>query len=124
VTELAEVRTAERAKDPSQVPYFDLTVSAVKSVSVLHASYRVSARLTRQRGDQDPAATLDARADELEAALRSTVRSDDVVKLRRRCGGSGHYARLPSKAIACRPRGTVHGTTCRIIPVQRVPSVR
>jgi hypothetical protein len=25
------------------VPYFDLTISAVKSVSVLHASYRVSA---------------------------------------------------------------------------------
>ena len=40
-TELAEVRAAERGKDPHQVPYFDLTVSAVKSVSVLHASYRV-----------------------------------------------------------------------------------
>ena len=35
------------------MPYFDLTVSAVKSVSVLHASYRVSARQARQRGDQD-----------------------------------------------------------------------
>ena len=42
--ELAEVRAAERGKDPHTVPYFDLTVSAVKSVSVLHASYRVSAR--------------------------------------------------------------------------------
>ena len=30
-TELAEVRAAERGKDPHQVPYFDLTVSAVKS---------------------------------------------------------------------------------------------
>src|SRR5437016_1561362 len=38
-TELAEVRAAERGKEPHQVPYFDLTVSAVKSVSVLHASY-------------------------------------------------------------------------------------
>jgi hypothetical protein len=36
--ELAEVRAAERGQDPHQVPYFDLTVSAVKSVSVLHAS--------------------------------------------------------------------------------------
>jgi hypothetical protein len=43
-TELAEVRAAERGKDPRQVPYFDLTVSAVKSVSVLHASYRIAAR--------------------------------------------------------------------------------
>ena len=73
-TELAEVRAAERAKDPRQVPYFDLTVSAVKSVSVLHASYRVSARQARQRGDQDRAAALDARADEIEAALMDSAR--------------------------------------------------
>ncbi len=73
-TELAEVRAAERGKDPRQVPYFDLTVSAVKSVSVLHASYRVAARQARQRGDQDQAAALDARADEIEAALMDSAR--------------------------------------------------
>ena len=73
-TELAEVRAAERGKDPHQVPYFDLTISAVKSVSVLHASYRVSARQARQRGDLDRAAALDARADELEAALMDSAR--------------------------------------------------
>ena len=59
--ELAGVRAAERGKDPHTVPYFDLTVSAVKSVSVLHASYRVSARQARDRGDQDQAAVLDAK---------------------------------------------------------------
>jgi conjugative relaxase-like TrwC/TraI family protein len=73
-TELAEVRAAERGKDPHQVPYFDLTVSAVKSVSVLHASYRVSARLARDRGDQKQAAALDVRADEIEAALMDSAR--------------------------------------------------
>ena len=73
-TELAEIRTAERAKDPHQVPYFDLTVSAVKSVSVLHASYRVAARQARSRGEADQAAALDARADELEAALLDSAR--------------------------------------------------
>jgi len=73
-TELADVRAAERAKDPRQVPYFDLTISAVKSVSVLHASYRVAARQARHRGDQDRAAALDARADELEAALMDAAR--------------------------------------------------
>ena len=73
-TELAEVRAAERGKDPHQVPYFDLTVSAVKSVSVLHASYRVAARQARERGDQDQAAVLDARADEIEAALMDSAR--------------------------------------------------
>ena len=73
-TELAEVRAAERAKDPHQVPYFDLTISAAKSVSVLHASYRVSARQARDHGDEDQAAALDARADELEAALMASAR--------------------------------------------------
>ena len=73
-TELAEVRAAERDKEPHQVPYFDLTVSAVKSVSVLYASYRVSACQARQRGDQDQAAMLDARADEIENALIESAR--------------------------------------------------
>ena len=73
-TELAEVRTAERGKDPHQVPYFDLTISAVKSVSVLHASYRTAARQACDRGDQSQAAALDARADEIEAALMDSAR--------------------------------------------------
>ena len=72
--ELAEVRAAERGKDPHTVPYFDLTVSAVKSVSVLHASYRVSARQARERGDEEQAAALDARADEIENALMESAR--------------------------------------------------
>ena len=72
--ELAEVRAAERGKDPHQVPYFDLTVSAVKSVSVLHASYRVSARRARERGEEDQAAALDARADDLEDAVMESAR--------------------------------------------------
>ena len=72
--ELAEVRAAARGKDPHQVPYFDLTVSAVKSVSVLHASYRVAACQARDRGEQGQAAALDARADELEAALMESAR--------------------------------------------------
>ena len=73
-TELAEIRAAERGRDPHQVPYFDLTVSAVKSVSVLHASYRVCARQARNRGDDDQAAAFDARADELEDALMESAR--------------------------------------------------
>ena len=54
--EIAEVRTAERVKDPHTVPCFDLTISAVKSVSVLHASYRTGARQARDRGDEEEAA--------------------------------------------------------------------
>ena len=73
-TELAEVRAAERGEDPHQVPYFDLTVSAVKSISVLHASYRVSARQARMHGDDQGAAALDAKADQIEDALMGAAR--------------------------------------------------
>jgi conjugative relaxase-like TrwC/TraI family protein len=73
-TELAKVRAAERGQDPPQVPYFDLTVSAVKSVSVLHASYRVCARQARDRGEDAHAAAFDVRADELEDALMDSAR--------------------------------------------------
>jgi hypothetical protein len=73
--ELAEARAAERGgQDPHQVPYFDLTVSAVKSVSVLHASYRVSARRARDRGDDEQATVFDGRADELEDAVMEAAR--------------------------------------------------
>ena len=72
--ELAGVRAAERGKDPHTVPYFDLTVSAVKSVSVLHTSYRISARRAREHGEEDQAAALDARADEIEDALLDSAR--------------------------------------------------
>jgi len=73
-TELAEVRAAERGQDPPRVPYFDLTVSAVKSVSVLHASYRVCARQARDCGENERAAVFDARADGLEDALMDSAR--------------------------------------------------
>jgi hypothetical protein len=72
--EIAEVRAAERGKDPHTVPYFDLTVSAVKSVSVLHASYRTGARQARGRGDEEEAAALDAKAQQIEDALTESAR--------------------------------------------------
>jgi len=71
---MSVVCAAERGQDPPQVPYFDLTVSAVKRVSVLHVSYRVCARQARYRGQDDQAAAFDARADELEDALMDSAR--------------------------------------------------
>ena len=56
------------------MPYFDLTIDVVKSVSVLHAPYRVSACQARERGEHDQAAALDARADEIEAAVLDAAR--------------------------------------------------
>ena len=60
--ELDEVRAKARAKQGAKsVPYFDETVSTVKSASVLHASCRVGA-------------VLDARADAIEGALMDAAR--------------------------------------------------
>jgi hypothetical protein len=73
-TEVAEARAAERGKDPHLVPYFDLTIDVAKSVSVLHASLRVAARQARHRGEQDQAAGLDARSQEIEAAVLDAAR--------------------------------------------------
>jgi conjugative relaxase-like TrwC/TraI family protein len=73
--EVQEVRSRERAKAaPKSVPYFDLTVSAVKSVSVLHASYRVAAMQARARGADDEADKFDARAHAIERALMDAAR--------------------------------------------------
>ena len=125
--EIAEVRAAERGKDPHTVPYFDLTVSAVKSVSVLHASYRTGARQARDRGDEEEAAALDAKAQEIEDALmrvgarsgrlagsarhlhphRPPLRHDGGVARRRRPGRrvvpASHQPRR--RPAAARPRG-------------------
>ena len=73
--ELDKVRAAERSQGSTRVPYFDLTISAAKSISVLHASYRVAARQAHDRGDDAAAAAFDARADELEDALMDAARA-------------------------------------------------
>ena len=54
---------------PRTVPYFDLTISAVKWVSVLHASYRVAAMQARRADRTARAGALGARADAIEGAL-------------------------------------------------------
>ena len=73
--ELGEFRAGLRAKQsPRCVPYFDLTISAVKSVSVLHASYRVAAMQARRAGRTARADALDARADAIERALLDAAR--------------------------------------------------
>ena len=73
--ELGEFRAGLRAKASQRsVPYFDLTISAVKSVSVLHASYRIAAMQARRAGRTARADALDARADAIEGALMDAAR--------------------------------------------------
>jgi hypothetical protein len=73
--EIAEARAAERAKQAAgRVPYYDLPISLVKSVSVLHASLKLAAKRARDDGDQDAADALDGEADGIEADLVESAR--------------------------------------------------
>ena len=73
--ELEEVRAAERAKSQSAVPYFDFTVSAAKSVSVLHASLLTAARRLREGGADEDARELEDQARAITDALLSSARA-------------------------------------------------
>src|SRR5580704_16883176 len=62
-TEINTERTRIRAKHPGvSRPYYDVTSSASKSVSVLHASLRVAAGQAREAGDEIEAPALDGEA--------------------------------------------------------------
>jgi conjugative relaxase-like TrwC/TraI family protein len=74
-SEINAERTRIRATSPGIArPYYDVTSSASKSVSVLHASLRVAAGLARRAGDHVTAAALDGEAQALEDALLDAVR--------------------------------------------------
>jgi conjugative relaxase-like TrwC/TraI family protein len=74
-SEINAERTRIRATSPGiSRPYYDVTSSASKSVSVLHASLRVAAGQARQAGDDVKAAALDGEAQALEDALLDSVR--------------------------------------------------
>jgi TrwC relaxase len=74
-SEINAERTRIRATSPGiSRPYYDLTSSASKSVSVLHASLRVAAGQARQAGDHVTAAALDREAQAIEDALLDAVR--------------------------------------------------
>ena len=74
-TEINAERIRIRAKSPRIFrPYYDVTSSASKSVSVLHASLRVAAAQAREAGDHVKAAALDGEAQAIEDALRDSVR--------------------------------------------------
>jgi TrwC relaxase len=74
-SEINAERTRIRAMSPGiSRPYYDVTSSASKSVSVLHASLRVAAAHARQAGDHAKAAALDGEAQAIEEALLESVR--------------------------------------------------
>jgi conjugative relaxase-like TrwC/TraI family protein len=73
--DLERVRAGERAKAQHSVPYFDFTVSAAKSVSVLHASLLVAARQARAGGRHAEAGELERDARDITEALMAAARA-------------------------------------------------
>jgi len=74
-SEINAERIRIRATSPGiSRPYYDVTSSASKSVSVLHASLRVAAGQARHAGDHVKAAALDGEAQTIEDALLDAVR--------------------------------------------------
>jgi conjugative relaxase-like TrwC/TraI family protein len=74
-SEINTERTRIRATSPGiSRPYYDVTSSASKSVSVLHASLRVAAAQAREAGDDVKAAALDGEAQAIEDVLLDSVR--------------------------------------------------
>ena len=72
--EVAEAVAKARGGARVSVPYYDLTVSAAKSVSVLHASLKIAAQEAFKRGDLVTAGKLHAEADGIEADLEAVAR--------------------------------------------------
>jgi hypothetical protein len=72
--EVAEAVAKARGGNRTSVPYYDLTVSASKSISVLHASLKIAAQEAYNRGDLVTAGKLNAEADGIEADLEAAAR--------------------------------------------------
>ena len=72
--EVAEAVAKARGGARVSVPYYDLTVSAAKSVSVLHASLKIAAQEAFTRGDLVAAGKLHAEADGIQADLEAAAR--------------------------------------------------
>jgi hypothetical protein len=72
--ELDQVRARARADVPHNRPFFDVTLSAAKSVSLVHASLMIDAKSHRDAGDNATAVQLEAKAGAIEDALMETAR--------------------------------------------------
>lgn len=76
VTPAEERRTRAKVlgSTGAAVPFYDLTFSATKSVSLLQASYAATAAAARSRGDEATAAAYEARVKAIDDAAIQTAR--------------------------------------------------
>ena len=67
--EKREIRLQERARMRAQTPYYDMTFSAEKSVSLMHAGLRAAAKRARDEQRGADAERFEAQAAQVEAAV-------------------------------------------------------
>ena len=70
---IRDIEIAERAKVRSQTPFYDMVVSAEKSVSLLQVGYRAAAKRERDEGREHDAERNEAQAEQIEAAIIETA---------------------------------------------------
>jgi hypothetical protein len=72
-----KIRLEERTKTRTRTPYYDMTFSAEKSVSLAYAGLKAAAKTARDEGRAGDAERLEARARSVEAAV--TAGADTMV---------------------------------------------
>ena len=70
---IRDIEITERAKVRSQTPFYDMVVSAEKSVSLLQVGYRAAAKRARDEGREQDAERFEAQAGQIEAAITETA---------------------------------------------------
>jgi conjugative relaxase-like TrwC/TraI family protein len=91
--ERREIRLQERAKMRTSTPYYDMTFSAEKSVSLLYAGLLAAAERARDGGDEREAERLRAEAGRVEAAVMAGAdRMLEVAGQRGAIVRTGHHS--------------------------------
>jgi conjugative relaxase-like TrwC/TraI family protein len=91
--EKREIRLQERAKMRTSTPYYDMTFSAEKSVSLMYAGQLAAAKQARDQGDERAAERFRADADRIEAAVMAGAdRMLEVAGQRGAIVRTGHHS--------------------------------
>jgi conjugative relaxase-like TrwC/TraI family protein len=91
--EKREIRLQERAKMRASTPYYDLTFSAEKSVSLMYAGYRAAAKRARDEQREQDAEQFEASARAVEGAVMGgATRMLDLAEQRGAIVRTGHHS--------------------------------
>ena len=91
--EKREIRLQERAKMRTSTPYYDMTFSAEKSVSLVYAGLLAAAKRARDAGDERAAERFRSEAERVEAAVMAGAdRMLQVAEQRGAIVRTGHHS--------------------------------